>query len=86
VQPLRPHSDSDHRLLEALAGVALLLQSSLCVAQAQAPAREIAEQLRDEALRDSRAWDMLDSLVSEIGARPTGSPAMTRAKDRCSRR
>lgn len=71
----------NHRLLEALAGVALLLQSSLCVAQAHAPAREIAEQLRDEALRDSRAWDMLDSLVSEIGARPTGSPAMTRAKD-----
>jgi len=71
VQPSDPERSSaserrpkgNHRLLETLAGVALLLQSSLWVAQAHAPAREIAEQLRDEALRDSRAWDMLDSLV-----------------------
>jgi hypothetical protein len=73
-------SNRDHRMLEALLGVTLLLQS-LCVAHAQAATREVAAQLRDEMLRGSRAWDILDSLVTEIGARPTGSPAMTRAKD-----
>ena len=60
--------------------MALLSVSHLAVAASPAGARELAEQLRDQALRDSRAWDILDSLVSEVGARPTGSLAMTRAK------
>jgi Zn-dependent M28 family amino/carboxypeptidase len=50
-------------------------------AQADGSVRTQAEQLRDRALDDGTAWHVLDSLVTEIGARPVGSPAMTKAKD-----
>ncbi|CAN5229289.1 M28 family metallopeptidase [soil metagenome] len=40
-----------------------------------------AASLRDKALADPTAWDVLESLTTEVGARPVGSPAMTRAKD-----
>lgn len=60
--------------------MALLFCSTLPFA-ARAGARDIAEQLRDRALVDSGAWEILESLVTEIGPRPTGSPAMTRARD-----
>jgi Zn-dependent M28 family amino/carboxypeptidase len=70
----------EHPLLRVLAAMALLSVCHLAAAASPAGAREVAEQLRDQALRDSRAWDILESLVSEVGARPTGSPAMTRAK------
>jgi hypothetical protein len=43
--------------------------------------RTTAEQLRERALVDSTAWDVAESLVTEIGSRPVGSPAMARAKD-----
>jgi hypothetical protein len=39
------------------------------------------EQLRERALAGSQAWDILESLVTEVGARPTGSPAMEHARD-----
>jgi Zn-dependent M28 family amino/carboxypeptidase len=37
--------------------------------------------LRDRALTDNTAWTLLESLTTDIGGRPVGSPAMTRAKD-----
>jgi hypothetical protein len=50
-------------------------------AHADKAVRTTAEQLRDVASIDSTAWEILESLVTEIGARPVGSPAMERAKD-----
>jgi Zn-dependent M28 family amino/carboxypeptidase len=75
----RPHCE--HPRLGVLAAMAFLSVFHLAAAASRAGVREVAAQLRDQALRDSRAWDILESLVSEIGARPTGSPAMTRARD-----
>ncbi|MBL8553894.1 MAG: M20/M25/M40 family metallo-hydrolase, partial [Phenylobacterium sp.] len=40
-----------------------------------------AAAVRDRALADSTAWDVTESLTSEVGARMVGSPAMTRARD-----
>lgn len=40
-----------------------------------------AAALRDRALHGSAAYDLLESLTTEIGPRPAGSPAMARAKD-----
>ncbi|HEY0282953.1 MAG TPA: M20/M25/M40 family metallo-hydrolase, partial [Rhizomicrobium sp.] len=37
--------------------------------------------LRDKALTDSTAWDVLESLTTEIGPRPVGSAAALRARD-----
>ena len=59
----------------------LLLALLAVDAHADGSGRAQAEQLRDRALDDGTAWHVLDSLVTEIGARPVGSPAMTRAKD-----
>lgn len=50
-------------------------------ANADNDVRATAEQLRDRALEDSTAFDILESLVTEIGPRPVGSPAMERARD-----
>src|SRR5689334_24995014 len=40
-----------------------------------------AIQLRDQALSDPTAYQILESLTSEIGPRPAGSPAQMRARD-----
>lgn len=40
-----------------------------------------AAALRDKALTDSTAWDITESLTTEVGARPQGSPGMERARD-----
>jgi len=40
-----------------------------------------AAQLRDAGLKDDTAWTVLESLTSEIGPRPAGSPAAARARD-----
>ena len=55
----------------------------LCAHQATLAASdvEIMAQLRDQAVAGSQAWQIVESLTSEIGARPTGSPAMSRAKE-----
>lgn len=37
--------------------------------------------VRDKALTDTTAWDVVESLTTEIGPRPVGSPAMQRARD-----
>jgi Zn-dependent M28 family amino/carboxypeptidase len=39
------------------------------------------DQLRERALAGSQAFEVLASLVTEVGARPTGSAAMERARD-----
>src|ERR1700761_3747365 len=40
-----------------------------------------AAQLRDQALHDNTAWQVLESLTTEVGPRPAGSPAAARARD-----
>jgi hypothetical protein len=40
-----------------------------------------AARLRDQALTDPTAYDVLESLTTEIGARPAGSLAQMRARD-----
>ena len=37
--------------------------------------------VRDRALADSTAWDVVESLTTEVGPRMVGSPAMVRARD-----
>ena len=57
-------------------GLGLCLAASAALADPQTAAA-----LRDRALNDNTAWDLLQSLTSEIGPRPTGSPAAARARD-----
>jgi Zn-dependent M28 family amino/carboxypeptidase len=53
-----------------------------CLAASAASADpQKAAQLRDAALRDDTAWSVLESLTTEIGPRPAGSPAAARARD-----
>lgn len=66
---------------------ALLIAAALA-APALLPASAQAQDLtaatlavRDKALADHTAWDVVESLTTEIGARPVGSPAMQRARD-----
>jgi Zn-dependent M28 family amino/carboxypeptidase len=40
-----------------------------------------ATKLRDQAMADPTAYDILESLTAEIGPRPAGSPAAMRARD-----
>ena len=52
--------------------------------QGAAPAQDLGAQVvaaRDQALKSDLAWSLVESLTTEVGARPTGSPAMTRARD-----
>jgi Zn-dependent M28 family amino/carboxypeptidase len=54
----------------------------LCLAASAAWADpQKAAQLRDAALRDDTAWQVLESLTTEVGPRPAGSPAAARARD-----
>jgi hypothetical protein len=59
--------------------------SSLAFAQATpgtpAALAETAARVRDRALSGSGAYDILESLTTENGPRPAGSPAFARAKD-----
>ncbi len=64
----------------------LLLTACAAALLAAAPAGAAdlvkdAQAVRDKALADPTAWDVVESLTTEVGARPVGSPAMTRAKD-----
>jgi hypothetical protein len=62
----------------------LLLLAALCLpaaAHAQDSLGQTAAQLRDQALAGSGAYDILESLTTEVGPRPAGSPAIARAKD-----
>src|SRR5882757_8960926 len=54
----------------------------LCLAASAAWADpQKAAQLRDAGLQDDTAWNVLESLTTEIGPRPAGSPAAARARD-----
>jgi hypothetical protein len=50
-------------------------------AQAQDRLQAGAEAARDKALTDKTAWNVLESLTTEVGPRPVGTPAMERARD-----
>ena len=61
---------------------ALLLATALFLSvPASAGDLGTASALRDRALNDSTAWNVLESLTTEIGPRPVGSPAYNRARD-----
>src|SRR6478736_1335123 len=54
----------------------------LCLAASAAWADpQKAAQLRDTASQDDTAWRVLESLTTEIGPRPAGSPAAALARD-----
>ena len=40
-----------------------------------------ASDLRDKALTDTTAWNILESITTKVGARPIGSPAYDRARE-----
>jgi Zn-dependent M28 family amino/carboxypeptidase len=59
-----------------------LAAALLCLAApATASDFQTASALRDTALNDSTAWNLLESLTAAIGPRPVGSPAAARARD-----
>jgi Zn-dependent M28 family amino/carboxypeptidase len=66
------------RILTLLAATALLLPAFPAAAQ---PLTADAAALRDKALADPTAWKVVESLTTEVGPRPVGSAAMTRARD-----
>jgi len=67
------------RLLPQLALAAALAAASPAFAAEDLAAGAAA--VRDKALTDTTAWDVAESLTSEVGARMVGSPAMQRARD-----
>ncbi len=67
------------RILSPLAFAAALAAVSPAFAADDLAAGAAA--VRDRALTDSTAWDVAESLTSEVGARMVGSPAMERARD-----
>src|SRR4051812_42533720 len=63
--------------------LASLLAAAVLVA-VPAHAQDLASTaaaVRDKALDDPTAWKLVESLTTEVGARPVGSPAMMRARD-----
>jgi len=62
-----------------LAASAAMLFSTNAVHAADLAAT--AATLRDRALTDTTAWDVTESLTTEVGARPQGSAGMDRARD-----
>src|SRR5690606_18789378 len=68
---------------------AALAVAAALAATAPACAADIAAgaaAVRDRALADGTAWSLVESLTTEIRARPTGSPAMVRARDWAARK
>jgi len=59
---------------------ALLLSAAATPALAQAVSPKV-EQLRDWALHDDYAWDIVEGLTTEVGPRPAGTEAEARARD-----
>ncbi len=62
---------------------ALILAAALALTAAAAHAQDAAtaRTVRERALADPTAWRVLESLTTEVGARPAGTPAMARARD-----
>ena len=64
--------------------VALLLAAAstpLLAQPAAPPVDPVIAQLRDAALEDDYAWDIVERLTTEIGPRLAGTPAEARARD-----
>ncbi|MDX1508638.1 MAG: hypothetical protein R3358_10195 [Woeseiaceae bacterium] len=62
------------RTIRATAALALLATSSIAIAQTiPADVKRDAEALRDAAMQDTIAWELVESLVNEVGPRPAGS-------------
>lgn len=60
-----------------------LLAAALVALPMASRAQDLAAlaQVRDRALADHTAWDLTESLTTEIGPRPVGTPAMDRSRD-----
>ncbi len=63
-------------MIRLAVALGFLMAASAAMADPQA-----AAQLRDRALGDGTAWNILESLTTEVGPRPAGSPAAARACD-----
>lgn len=64
--------------------LALAACAAALIAAAPAAAADFArdaQTVRDKALTDPTAWNVLESLTTEVGPRPIGTPAMSRARD-----
>ncbi len=61
--------------------VAVIALIAVAASATESGTGRIAETLRDQALSDPVAWELLESLTTDIGPRPVGSEGMTRAKD-----
>lgn len=65
------------RIVLLAASAALFASTAVQAADLAATAKSLSE----KALADSTAWDVTESLTTEVGARPQGSPGMDRARD-----
>jgi Zn-dependent M28 family amino/carboxypeptidase len=78
------------RVSRRAGGSAMIVAGAIaaCLSVLPAPARAEAQDLaaraaavRDAALADETAWKLVESLTTEVGPRPVGTPAMARARD-----
>ena len=67
-------------MLKSTIAAMTLACAAVGAAQAQGLS-QTASALSEKALTDKTAWNVVESLTTEIGPRPVGSPAMERAKD-----
>jgi hypothetical protein len=65
--------------LLAVAAASVLAAPAMAAPAATAQIAATSAQLRDRALNDETAWKIVESLTTEIGPRPAGSPAAERA-------
>ena len=68
-------------ILVALAASALAFPAFAQRAAPPAPVDPAVAKLRDAALSDTVAWDVVEGLTTEIGPRPDGSPQEARARE-----
>ncbi len=66
--------------------VLLIAAAALLSVPAFAQTSNQAERLRDSALRDDVAWDIVEGLTTEIGPRPAGTESEARAREWAVRR
>jgi carboxypeptidase Q len=64
----------------------LLAAAALLAFPALAQNSNQAQRLRDSALKDDVAWDIVEGLTTEVGARPAGTEAEMRAREWAVRR
>ena len=67
--------------LALFAAVAALAFATIPGMAQAAPPADTAAALRDKALSDPTAYAVLESLTTEVGPRPAGSPAQKRAME-----